>query len=786
MKSILLIAFANIRRRKLQSFLVGISLALAVLLFSTTLALLFSMQEPFDQMFQKLRASHLLLFFDHRQEDPQKLANWFAEQPEVVAVSQAVPSHTMEEALIFRDEEIDLTVRLTEHHDLHNEQDRLLILKGEAKAHPGPGEIWIPNHLATNHGIQVGDSIGVPMGGGLFPLSVSALVVDPHFASGLFNPTRAWVAPGGLSFLLPPSQLTDLMMGVRMQSPEAVAPVWNRFQQEYGFGGNSLEYGLFKSVFLSFYQIISLVLLVFSVLAMLASIFILFITLNGAITADTRLIGIYKTQGFTPQNAMAIYLWQYLLLTAISLPIGLLGSAWVTSAILSSLMKSLGLVNLNGSIMLPFAITAVFFFLLVALLSFLAGRKAGRIKPAIAIRSDPVVGSYAFRPFSRWLIHSSVGVPFFIGLRMLFANPKRAAYTAFSLFFAIFLLVFSLNVSHSFARLKENKAAWGLEDADLQVRLNKKIALPLEHRDFIELIQAEPEVKAVIPYSYCRATIPATAEQASRDLVGRAYSGNIDDIGLGNLTGRHPEGDREIGLCVLTAAQLRKQPGDTLDLFIEGQQQSFVVTSIYQDVSNLGQGFRLTGNAMKTLNPLSEPELYALQLHTGVEVSSFRDRLQQTFAETVLLELSVEDRQEIRNTIANMRRTLLLVSVFFLSILLAILFNDALMNIHEFKHSFGVLKTVGMTPVQIRMALVGKIFALTAVCLFVTLPIALWLSPVLISQITQGIGLQEFPFLYDLPGTILLIPGMLLFTSLTVWWASRRVLGIATRELFTA
>ncbi len=781
MKSILIISLANIKRRGLQSLLVGSCIALSAMLFATTLGMLNGMRKPFDNLFDRLNASHILLFFDHRQHDSEEFARWFGEQPEVAAVADPVPFFTLESPMIFKGREVDLMVQLTEHHEGNLQQDKVLILKGEQKNHPATGEIWIPNHLATAHGIQAGDTLGIPVSGGLYPLVVSATLVDPHYASGLFNPTRAWVAPGSLPFFLPVSQLNGRMLGVRVKSPEMVGPLWARFNRSHIFDGNTLQYELFKSVFLSFYNIISLVLLVFSVLAIFAAIFILFTTLSGAIAADYQLIGIYKAQGFTPGNIVTIYLFQYLLLAAASLPVGIEGSYLITKNILASLVKSIGLVNLEWSFFTAAAATIALFLTLVALLTFAGSRNAGKIRAAMAIRIGAADPAFSGAPFAGFLM--KLPVPVFLGLRMLFFNKKRLIYTASSLLFAIFILVFSVNVAHSFLKLKDNKAAWGLENSDLQLRLNKKIALPLEHESFLPLIRQEMAVETVVPYSYCSAAVPEGDQNTLQNLNGKAYDGDPGTLGLTNLQGRHPETQDEIALCLLTARELGKRPGDPLELFIEGQRKIFTVTGIYQDVSNLGKGFRLTAAAMRELNPLFQPELYAIRLREGARVEAAKDHFQRTFDETVVLELSVEERREIQSTIANMRNTLMLVSLFFLSILLAVLFNDTLMNIHEFRRSFGIFKTIGMTPAQIRKALVYKVLALTTFGLAVGIPLALLVSPALISGITAGIGLAEFPFVFQGWGTALVAPGMLLFAGLSVWLASKRAQRISPRVL---
>ena len=86
MKSILLIIKSNLTRRKFQNLTVAISVAIVSLLFSASIGILKTMQEPFDKVFNNLNASHILLLYDFRSDNTNAMSNWFAKQPEVEAV----------------------------------------------------------------------------------------------------------------------------------------------------------------------------------------------------------------------------------------------------------------------------------------------------------------------------------------------------------------------------------------------------------------------------------------------------------------------------------------------------------------------------------------------------------------------------------------------------------------------------------------------------------------------------------------------------------------------------
>ena len=508
MNSIFLISLANLRRRKRQSFLIGICMALASLLFCTTIGLMQHMHRPFDTLFEQLRASHILLFFDPETPGAEEWEQWWSQQAEVEAVTAAHPMLAISDPVIFEENELDLMVQLMEHTEIHLHQDQVVLLQGESKSHPELGEIWIPNHVALSHGIEIGDSLGISNGDGLVFLQVSGIVVDPHYASGLFNPTRMWVAPGELSFLFPVSQLNEQVMGIRLENPEQISLLWARFHQAHRFTGNKLDYHLFKSVFLSFYQLISAVLLVFSVMAILVALFIMFSALVGAIRSDLRLIGTYQALGYTPSNIFSIYLLQSLLLALVSVPVGLVASYWATQGILGSLLASLGMVELQLSLWQPMLLTLGVFLILVGGLTWIGSRKARQLKPVEAIRNEGESKMYFGLIASPWFVQGRMPGTWFMGLRMMLAHPMRMMFTGLSLLFVIFVLVFSINVAHSFSQLKENKAAWGLEDSDVQVRLNQRIALPMRHETFLKQMQQHASVKAVVPFSYTSAMVP--------------------------------------------------------------------------------------------------------------------------------------------------------------------------------------------------------------------------------------------------------------------------------------
>lgn len=461
MKSIFLVIKSNYKKQKAQHILVAISLVLASLLSGVAVGILGTMQQPFDMVFNKLNASHFLLFFDNRSYDISSIRLWFSQQPEVNRVGEANPYIMHNGPLIYNDKKIDVMVQLTERTPDNIYQDMLMSSDSILKAQPGHGEIWIPNYLAGNYHIKPGDSLGITVPSGFYRFKVSAVVVDPHYSSGMINPTRAWISPGELSLLYPAAGLNRVMISIRLKDVKTADILWTRFNRQFRFTGSMLQYSLFKSAFTSLYQIISAILILFSLLAFILAFFLIISTIKAAIHSEYKTLGIYKVIGFKPRDLIVMVMIQFGAIALIVVPVSLLFSYYLLKMVIGILTRSLGIFQMNLHLFIPFLIMGTGITLSVLLVCRLAGRRAARVNIAEAIRYGIPVSSLNIDQYKFNFRDSALPVPVLLGIKLIIFNKRRGLVTFLSAFFAVFILVFSINVAFSFSDLKNNKPAWG-------------------------------------------------------------------------------------------------------------------------------------------------------------------------------------------------------------------------------------------------------------------------------------------------------------------------------------
>jgi putative ABC transport system permease protein len=773
MKAILLIIKSNFRSKKWMTLLTGLSIALAALLFSSGLAILQSIQQPFDNLFNKLNASHIVMLYDASNQNTAEFKDWFAQQPETERVSEGAPYFLCNGPLLHKQNKIEVMMQLTEFNDDNLVQDKLMIIEGAHKKSPEHGEIWLPKYLANNYHIQIGDTIGIPGPGGLYQMIVSATVADPLYGSGMVNPTRAWITAGELPFFIPVTQLSNAMLGIRLKNTDSTSGLLQRFNKQFNYTGVNLTHSLFKSAFMGVYQIMGNIILIFSIMALLIALFMVRSSIIRAVYDDYKLTGVFKALGFTPKNIVSLYVIQYLLLSILFIPLGLAGSWFIIKLLMGAVAQKLGAFETAGSVQQ--SIYFISFFVIAALIiitAFAGSFKAAKINPVEAIRTGAPVKRLSKFLLPKAISKSILPLQVIMGLRFLSANPKRSFAQGIIIMLTIFIVLFSINISSSFENLKYNKPAWGFENSDIQISRQEAIVIGLSNNQLMEILSQEKDIEQAVPFSYAGLSILSKEDVSMQEIYGKAYADSLSHAGLLNLQGIHPQTANEIALCIGTARQFNKKQGDSISVFIEGQKSNFLITGIYQDVSNMGQGFRLHANAMKKLNPIYTPSVYSIKLKEHTDVKEYKNYLLKKLGETITIDAGIEDRITQMGIISGMKTALFTLSFFFIFIMLLTIGSDMLISIKENQLHFGILKSVGWTPAQIRMSMVWKILCISITVLPVAIPTAVWLSPVLMAQVTGGIGLIKFPFIINYSGMLMSIPITLMLIITCSWWLS--------------
>jgi len=775
--------WANIKRRKVQTFLVGICIALAALLFSTMIGIGLGMERPFEKLYSNLHASHIMMQVDINVDDSDDITSWFEQQEEVISVSEPRLSKRIRPNPIFNNKEIINSVQLREHHGNAQKHDMLNILEGKEKEYPFPGEIWIPNHWTNNTPLEIGDTLLIPTNHGSFPLRISAIVVDAHYSNGLADPSPGWVGPGGLAMLFPLKEISYATIGVRLHNAADTDAVWARFNKAYSFKGFSTLYKFFKQVFQIVYQITGGLLFVFAIFGIIVTLIITSSVVNSAIKTDYKMIGMLKTQGFTNYNIISIYIIQFLVITIIAVPFGLFGGYFMTLLVFKPLISAIGTVNFDISLFWPSVATFFAFLIGILAITYRTSMSASQILPVTAIRNNgPPQKSFSGSKFSLFTLKPHSNPVIFLGLRFLVSNKKRSLMMFVGLLFVVFVQLMYVNGQNSLMGLDDNRPAWGFNNSDISV--NQSAGFDDNQEDYFkETMEDDDRVKEVVKRGFYGATLPAQENKAPSTLVGIIYDDDMEKVGLRTIKGRHPVFENEISLGIVSSQNTGKVIGDTLELFMEGQLVPYSIVGIYQSLNNLSEGFYMRIEGIQEINPLYKLRNYQIKLKRGEDKISFKSDLDKTYGSAYSIEYSVDDLGRLKGILSGIQDVTKLISLIFICVLFVTVYNDTVLNIRESQRNLGIFKAIGMTPRQLQLALVVKALIIAFFALLTGVPLSLFIIPNALDQLTAVGGLTQFPYLFHLQWSLMVIPFILVVTVLSVWVSSRRLLKIRPRIL---
>jgi len=284
------------------------------------------------------------------------------------------------------------------------------------------------------------------------------------------------------------------------------------------------------------------------------------------------------------------------------------------------------------------------------------------------------------------------------------------------------------------------------------------------------------ETKGVVPFSYYEVTVPSEAEDKPPVILqGKVFERNPEIIGLINLEGKHPEKAGEISLCVGTAQKYGKSPGDSIQLLVENEIATFLVTGIYQDISNLGEGFRLPLEAVKNTNPVFEPDKYALVLNDKNNAELFKSVLLKKYGESIKIDLTIEDQLGFMGITKSINASLLLISLFFVGVLIVSVFNDVFLSVWENRKTIGIYQLIGFTHRQLRIILIWKMVLVGILSILTGTLIIIFIGPRLMGFITSGFGVVDFPMDFSVAGTVLASFLFLFITVFSTFRASQSI-----------
>ncbi|MFZ3495486.1 FtsX-like permease family protein [Streptomyces sp. 5.8] len=714
---------AAVKRRRVQTFVIGLVVLCSTTTVLLALGLLAAASGPFDKAYTAQRGAHTVATYDPAKVSDAQLAQT-AHRPGVAAAAGP-----------FRQAVIDVPtdwigsppgpLTVVGRADPAGPVDRVEMRRGRWAA--APGEIVV-NWTTT--GTPDADLLGTKLE---VPGRPTLTVVG--FATSMSQSAAAWVTPEQASALHP----TSTQMLYRFTDPSTSAHLRDSLARATdGLPADSLTaaqtYLTLKKAFSAradaYLPFISL----FGVLGLLVSALIVANVVSGAVVSGNRHIGVLKAIGFTPNQVVAVYLTMVSVPAVAGCVLGtLLGNALAVPILqiafsgIETGMAGVGTVPPWASVACLAGMPA-----LVLLTALVPALRAHRLPAAQAISAGGAPRTGRGLRVQRALASSRLPRSVSLGLGHPFARPGRAFMTAAAILLGVATVTLATGLTSTMVSYAQTARGPGgtvvyvlvgghgnntreplLSDAQIEERLRSLGAREVQARALTQV--------GLVGYAQ-----PA---------FGNFYRGDPSPAGA-FVEGRPPSGPGEMAAGPSFLTEHGLAVGDRVTLEANGRRTA--VTIVGQLIDSDARSLESTWETLGRLAPDSSAIEYTVRLAPGADARAYADAVD---AADPGLHAEVVDSAKVN---AATTTVVGFSSVF--SVMLALVaslgvFNTVLLNTRDRRRDLGMLKSIGMTPRQVVAMTVTSVTGLGLVGGLLGIPLGI----VGHRLVVDNVGIVAFP-----------------------------------------
>ncbi|MFG2983531.1 FtsX-like permease family protein [Streptomyces sp. NPDC048258] len=713
---------AAVKRRRVQTFVIGLVVLCSTTTVLLALGLLAAASDPFDKAYAAQRGAHVVASFDTAKVTEAQLAQT-ARRPGVEAAAGPFGQAVVDVPRGWLGKPAG-SLLVVGRADPAGPVDHIEILQGRWATAPG--------EIVVNWGFDgspfpelLGTKLPVP---GAPPLTVVG------FAAGMSKSAGAWVSPEQLSALHPTSaqmlyrfadSSTDAQLSAGLAEATAELPE--------GSLSSTQTYLTLKRAFSALADAYLPFMSLFGVLGLLVSALIVGNVVSGAVVSGYRHIGVLKALGFTPHQVVAVYLTMMSVPAVLGSVLGtLLGNALAGPVLRVSFSgietgrASVGTLGSWVSVVCLVGMPA-----LVLLAALVPALRAHRLPAAQAISAGGAPRTGRGLRVQRVLGFTELPRPVSLGLGQPFARPGRTLLTMAAIVLGVTTVTLSTGLTSTM--LAYGNAGRGDGGPGIQVHADAPGGRPLPllgDAQIEERLRSLPGAKHVRARGLAQVGLVGQTQPAFANF----YRGNDSSYAYEIVKGRLPGAAGEIAAGPSFLSQRGLKIGDRVTLELNGRQVP--TTVVGQLVEGNPRALDATWETLEQLAPGSRAIEYYVRLSPGSDANAYATAVE---AADPGLSASVGGGGNAATV------TVVTFSTVFTVLLTLVaslgVFNTVLLNTRERRRDLGMLKSIGMTPRQVVVMTVTSVAGLGLVGGLLGIPLGI----VAHRLVVDHVGVVAFP-----------------------------------------
>lgn len=714
---------AAVKRRRVQTFVIGLVVLCSTTTVLLALGLLAAASAPFDRAHAAQRGAHSVAVFDTTRVSREQLVPT-ARMPGVEAAAgpfDQVVVNVPGGLLWTAGGRLTVVGRA----DPAGPVDRIEILAGRWATAPGEVVVNWPIQ-GTPSPDMLGTELETPGGPTLTVVG---------FGGSMSKSATAWVSPEQAAALHPTSaqmlyRFTDASTRDRVDASLARATA--------GLPGGSLteqrSWLALKRAFSAQADAFLPFMTLFGILGLLVSALITGNVVSGAVVSGYRHIGVLKALGFTPNQVVAVYLTMMAVPAVAGGVLGTLLGGALADPVLRTAFSGIetGRASVDGVSTWVYAVCLSGMPALVLLCALVPALRAHRMSAAGAISAGSAPRTGRGLRVQRFLGSTRLPRPVSLGLGQPFARPARSLLTLAAVVLGVTTVTLSTGLTGTVLAMGSAGRGDGGPAVTVEIGTAGNHGTPplLGDAQIEERLRSLPGAATVRARALAQVTLAGQAQPAFANFHRGDTSAYAHEIARGRL----PDAAGEIvaGPSFLTERGL--EIGDRVVLELNGGQ--LPATVVGELVTGNARALEAGWPTLERLAPDTRAISYGVRLAPGTDARAYAEAVEA--ADPGLSASVQESGSAVTTTIVGFSTvfTVLLTLVASLGV-----FNTVLLNTRERRRDLGMLKSIGMTPRQVVAMTVTSVAGLGAVGGLLGIPLGVAAHRFLV----DNLGVVAFP-----------------------------------------
>lgn len=678
----------DITRKKIITVAVFIFIMLSSMLLASGTNMIIDLTNSLDYLFEKADAPHFVQY--HSGEIDEEVIDKWSKDNELVKQYQIGKMINIEGSKIyFGDGEKSQVDTVMEMGFVKQNQsfDFLLNLHNE-KIVVEKGEVAVPIFFMEKEDLRIGDKVVIKHGNREFIFIISDFIRDAQMNPSIVNSKRFVVNETDYDSLSNGVGEIEYIISFKLNNIDKIT----EFSNQYSFSnlpkkGPTVQYELLKLLNSVTDGLIAAVIILIALLINMIALLCLRFTIIATIEEDYREVGIMKAIGIRPKDIRTIHIAKYFFIASLASIIGYIISIFFNNIVSNNILLYVGLAPKNIiQRLLPFFMTLLIFVVVIAFCS-LVLRKLNKISAIEAIRLGNTGVTY--KNTNGLALYKSIGIcsNVFIGFRDVLLRFKLYALLFIVFIVCTFIMIVPINFFNTI-QSPGFVSYMGMARSDIFIDLRQSSNTVERYNEMIDYIKNDSNVERYSPLITCKYEILNNEGYEEGIAV---QTGDFSILSLEYLNGVSPILDNEIALSYLRAKELQKEVGDTVELKINDEFRTMIISGIYQDITNGGR------TAKANIAPNHSTALwYNVCLDVDSNISLKIKEYEKIFNDAKITDIKGYFQQTFGNIIDQL--WLLLIIAISISILIAILITSLFIKMLITKDSsqIAIMRSIGI------------------------------------------------------------------------------------------